>query len=135
MNPANYREALVETHEDESEGADILLVCSPLPLPRFSLFLILEHVYLNTEAGTLVFNLLKWQVKPGLPYLDIIRLLRDNSSLPIAAYQVCSLALVHPILITYVLISYSQSWPNLVHFLIFIKLQDEITLESLLHFL
>ncbi|KMT19682.1 hypothetical protein BVRB_1g007390 [Beta vulgaris subsp. vulgaris] len=52
MNPANYREALIETHEDESEGADILLV------------------------------------KPGLPYLDIIRLLRDNSALPIAAYQV-----------------------------------------------
>ena len=26
MNPANYREALVEAHEDESEGADILLV-------------------------------------------------------------------------------------------------------------
>ncbi|EPS73981.1 delta-aminolevulinic acid dehydratase, partial [Genlisea aurea] len=52
MNPANYREALVETREDESEGADILLV------------------------------------KPGLPYLDIIRLLRDNSCLPIAAYQV-----------------------------------------------
>ncbi|GAA0175921.1 hypothetical protein Leryth_006273 [Lithospermum erythrorhizon] len=52
MNPANYREALVECHEDEAEGADILLV------------------------------------KPGLPYLDIIRLLRDNSPLPIAAYQV-----------------------------------------------
>ncbi|KAL6497252.1 Delta-aminolevulinic acid dehydratase 1, chloroplastic [Orobanche gracilis] len=52
MNPANYREALIETREDESEGADILLV------------------------------------KPGLPYLDIIRLLRDNSPLPIAAYQV-----------------------------------------------
>nr|P24493.2 RecName: Full=Delta-aminolevulinic acid dehydratase, chloroplastic; Short=ALAD; Short=ALADH; AltName: Full=Porphobilinogen synthase; Flags: Precursor [Spinacia oleracea]CAA40974.1 porphobilinogen synthase [Spinacia oleracea] len=52
MNPANYREALIETQEDESEGADILLV------------------------------------KPGLPYLDIIRLLRDNSDLPIAAYQV-----------------------------------------------
>ncbi|GJS51260.1 delta-aminolevulinic acid dehydratase 1, chloroplastic [Tanacetum coccineum] len=52
MNPANYREALIETRADESEGADILLV------------------------------------KPGLPYLDIIRLLRDNSSLPIAAYQV-----------------------------------------------
>lgn len=32
------------------------------------------------------------QVKPGLPYLDIIRLLRDNSALPIAAYQVSSLA-------------------------------------------
>ncbi|KAL2339759.1 hypothetical protein Fmac_007699 [Flemingia macrophylla] len=52
MDPANYREALTEMREDESEGADILLV------------------------------------KPGLPYLDIIRLLRDNSPLPIAAYQV-----------------------------------------------
>ncbi|KAK6938391.1 Delta-aminolevulinic acid dehydratase [Dillenia turbinata] len=52
MNPANHREALVEAREDESEGADILLV------------------------------------KPGLPYLDIIRLLRDSSPLPIAAYQV-----------------------------------------------
>ncbi|KAF7088701.1 hypothetical protein CFC21_091778 [Triticum aestivum] len=52
MNPANYREALLETAADEAEGADILLV------------------------------------KPGLPYLDIIRLLRDNSALPIAAYQV-----------------------------------------------
>ncbi|XP_066369383.1 delta-aminolevulinic acid dehydratase, chloroplastic-like isoform X2 [Miscanthus floridulus] len=52
MNPANYREALIETAADEAEGADILLV------------------------------------KPGLPYLDIIRLLRDNSALPIAAYQV-----------------------------------------------
>jgi porphobilinogen synthase len=27
-------------------------------------------------------------VKPGLPYLDIIRLLRDNSPLPVAAYHV-----------------------------------------------
>lgn len=52
MNPANYREALVETEADEAEGADILLV------------------------------------KPALPYLDIVRLLRDNSTLPIAAYQV-----------------------------------------------
>ncbi|KAF3328816.1 delta-aminolevulinic acid dehydratase [Carex littledalei] len=52
MNPANYREALIETEADESEGADILLV------------------------------------KPALPYSDVIRLLRDNSSLPIAAYQV-----------------------------------------------
>lgn len=26
MNPANYREALIEAGEDESEGADILLV-------------------------------------------------------------------------------------------------------------
>lgn len=52
MNPANYREALVETEADEAEGADILLV------------------------------------KPAMPYLDVVRLLRDNSSLPIAAYQV-----------------------------------------------
>ncbi|XP_020094573.1 delta-aminolevulinic acid dehydratase, chloroplastic-like [Ananas comosus] len=52
MDPANYREALVEAETDEVEGADILLV------------------------------------KPALPYLDIVRLLRDNSSLPIAAYQV-----------------------------------------------
>lgn len=52
MNPANYREALVECHEDEAEGADILLV------------------------------------KPAMPYLDVIRLLRDESPLPIAAYQV-----------------------------------------------
>lgn len=27
-------------------------------------------------------------VKPGLPYLDVIRLLRDNSTVPIAAYHV-----------------------------------------------
>jgi len=27
-------------------------------------------------------------VKPALPYLDIIKLLRDNTALPIAAYQV-----------------------------------------------
>lgn len=87
MNPANYREALVETHEDESEGADILLVCPPLS--QISLYLILEHVYLKAEAPPYTsFNLLGLQVKPGLPYLDIIRLLRDNSSLPIAAYQV-----------------------------------------------
>ncbi|MQM19804.1 hypothetical protein Taro_052818 [Colocasia esculenta] len=51
MDPTNYREALVETHTDVAEGADILLV------------------------------------KPALPYLDVIRLLRENSALPIAAYQ------------------------------------------------
>ena len=27
-------------------------------------------------------------VKPGMPYLDIIRLLRDNTNLPVAAYHV-----------------------------------------------
>ena len=34
-------------------------------------------------------------VKPGMPYLDIIRLLRDNTTLPVAAYHVsgeCELA-------------------------------------------
>ncbi|XP_024389887.1 delta-aminolevulinic acid dehydratase, chloroplastic-like [Physcomitrium patens] len=52
MNPANYREALIETRLDEAEGADILMV------------------------------------KPAMPYLDVIRLLRDNTALPISAYQV-----------------------------------------------
>ncbi|KFK41392.1 hypothetical protein AALP_AA2G124600, partial [Arabis alpina] len=31
-------------------------------------------------------------VKPGLPYLDIIHLLRNNTSLPIAAYQILHLS-------------------------------------------
>jgi hypothetical protein len=30
MNPANYREALIETRLDEAEGADILMVSFPL---------------------------------------------------------------------------------------------------------
>ncbi len=37
-------------------------------------------------------------VKPGMPYLDIIRLLRDNTTLPVAAYHVsgeCELELEH----------------------------------------
>lgn len=70
MNPANYREALTEMREDESEGVDILLVGS------------LYYFLLQTCKK------LDLQVKPGLPYLDIISLLRDNSPLPIAAYQV-----------------------------------------------
>jgi hypothetical protein len=28
------------------------------------------------------------QVKPGMPYLDIIKLLKDNTNLPISAYHV-----------------------------------------------
>jgi porphobilinogen synthase len=52
LNPANRREARIETLLDEGEGADILMV------------------------------------KPAGPYLDIIRELRDNTDLPIAAYQV-----------------------------------------------
>ena len=36
-------------------------------------------------------------VKPGMPYLDIIRLLRDNTPLPIAAYHVSGEALTGPL--------------------------------------
>lgn len=78
MNPGNYREALIETREDESEGADILLVSI-----LFKLF-----NCIMTNLLVLLSCQIELQVKPGLPYLDIIRLLRDNSSLPIAAYQV-----------------------------------------------
>lgn len=39
MNPANYREALVEAHEDEAEGADILLVSTTL-LRNFEFFFV-----------------------------------------------------------------------------------------------
>ncbi|MGE9294038.1 MAG: porphobilinogen synthase, partial [Puniceicoccales bacterium] len=52
LNPANRREALLETELDELEGADVLMV------------------------------------KPAGPYLDIIRELRGNTHLPVAAYQV-----------------------------------------------
>jgi porphobilinogen synthase len=52
MDPANYREALIEAQLDTEEGADFLMV------------------------------------KPALAYLDVIRLLKDNSNLPIAAYNV-----------------------------------------------
>lgn len=31
---------------------------------------------------------LRTQVKPGMPYLDIIKLLKDNTNLPISAYHV-----------------------------------------------
>lgn len=52
MDPANYKEALIEADLDTQEGADFLMV------------------------------------KPALAYLDVIRLLKDNSNLPIAAYNV-----------------------------------------------
>ncbi len=52
LNPANRREAMLETELDELEGADVLMV------------------------------------KPAGPYLDIIRDLRENTRLPVAAYQV-----------------------------------------------
>lgn len=52
LNPANRREAMIETRLDEEEGADMLMV------------------------------------KPAGPYLDIIRELRDRTSLPVTAYQV-----------------------------------------------
>lgn len=51
-NPANRREAILESQEDEAQGADILMV------------------------------------KPALAYLDIIRDIRENTLLPLAAYNV-----------------------------------------------
>jgi len=52
MDPANAREALVETELDVEEGADIVMV------------------------------------KPALPYLDVIRRVRETTNLPVAAYNV-----------------------------------------------
>jgi porphobilinogen synthase len=52
MDPANRREAIRESLEDEAQGADILMV------------------------------------KPALAYLDIIRDIREASSLPLAVYNV-----------------------------------------------
>src|SRR5918997_5504655 len=52
MDPANAREALVETGLDIEEGADIVMV------------------------------------KPALPYLDVLRRVREATDLPVAAYNV-----------------------------------------------
>jgi porphobilinogen synthase len=52
MDPANAREALVETDLDVEEGADIVMV------------------------------------KPALPYLDVLRRVRETTDLPVAAYNV-----------------------------------------------
>ena len=52
MDPANAREALVETGLDIEEGADIVMV------------------------------------KPALPYLDVLRRVRETADLPLAAYNV-----------------------------------------------
>ncbi|MBA2714208.1 MAG: porphobilinogen synthase [Rubrobacteraceae bacterium] len=52
MDPANAREALVETDLDIEEGADIVMV------------------------------------KPALPYLDVLRRVRETTALPVAAYNV-----------------------------------------------
>jgi porphobilinogen synthase len=52
MNPANRREAIAESLQDEKEGADILMV------------------------------------KPALAYLDIVREIKDKTSLPMAVYNV-----------------------------------------------
>ena len=43
----------------------------------------LREAYLDEEEGADIL-----MVKPGLPYLDIIKLLKDNTTLPIAAYNV-----------------------------------------------
>jgi porphobilinogen synthase len=52
MNPANRNESILESVEDEKEGADILMV------------------------------------KPALAYLDIVRDVKNNTSLPLAVYNV-----------------------------------------------
>jgi porphobilinogen synthase len=52
MDPANRREAIGESIEDEAQGADILMV------------------------------------KPALAYLDIVRDIKENTSLPLAVYNV-----------------------------------------------
>lgn len=52
MDPANWREAILEAKADLAEGADMLIV------------------------------------KPAGPYGDIIRLIRENCDVPLAAYQV-----------------------------------------------
>jgi len=52
MNPANLREAVAESIEDEMQGADILMV------------------------------------KPALAYLDVVRKIKDATSLPMAVYNV-----------------------------------------------
>lgn len=52
MNPANRNEAILESIEDEKEGADILMV------------------------------------KPALAYLDVVRDIKNNTSLPLAVYNV-----------------------------------------------
>jgi porphobilinogen synthase len=52
MDPANAREALVETALDVEEGADMVIV------------------------------------KPALPYLDVLRRVRETTDLPLAAYNV-----------------------------------------------
>ncbi|QOY54986.1 porphobilinogen synthase [Candidatus Sulfurimonas marisnigri] len=52
MDPANRREAIAESIEDEAQGADILMV------------------------------------KPALAYLDIVREIKDSTSLPMAVYNV-----------------------------------------------
>jgi porphobilinogen synthase len=52
MNPANGKEALKESVQDEQEGADILMV------------------------------------KPALAYLDVVKDISDNCSLPVAVYNV-----------------------------------------------
>jgi porphobilinogen synthase len=52
MDPANRREAIAESVEDELQGADILMV------------------------------------KPALAYLDIIRDIRENTTKPLAVYNV-----------------------------------------------
>ena len=72
-------------------SADAQLVACPAPihhspctpLPHFLTVQALREAILDEAEGADIM-----MVKPGLPYLDVIRLLRDNTPLPIAAYHV-----------------------------------------------
>ena len=88
QDPANGREALIEAALDVAEGADILMVKVRVPVP----------VHPAPPTCTLVASshlpcLCCWwwcvvRVQPGMPYLDVILRLRQNTHLPIAAYHV-----------------------------------------------
>jgi len=51
MNPANYREALIETAADEAEGADILLV---IPLLHITIVACYEDRVFMCSSITMV---------------------------------------------------------------------------------
>jgi delta-aminolevulinic acid dehydratase/porphobilinogen synthase len=57
MNPANYREALIETGADEAEGADILLVnvfTWIFDIFQFSPFNVPYYIYFHSSINMFV---------------------------------------------------------------------------------
>jgi delta-aminolevulinic acid dehydratase/porphobilinogen synthase len=60
MNPANYREALIETEADEAEGADILLVnffTWIIDILQFSSFNVPYYIYFRSGVNMFVIYL------------------------------------------------------------------------------